>query len=390
MARTFSILLLIFASLFSSKLHADFGLTWDPPSTAQLRLDSAEAAFSIRFVSPRDQELRAVSLYCADAQKSPLFNVQVEDDRDGHPSGKPLASASWVPRQASWSTLALAGVTLKKGATYHLVVSHNDQRGGVHSVGRIGAGYYASFAALSPAAGGNESSVTLLLRRGKGWVSSALIPVFILQAGDGILAGQSYVEPFAAGVFGGETGSVPAQVLHFNCGSTVSSLRAKVRAVGHPKAPLRLHIYSHNYMTHQTHLLYQGDFTTVDLSTAWSWKTLLLPETAPKSFAPECYYFAFVAEGGRAEGAGCEDCYEVFGLRTRPGASGAMDLTFDAGAHRSRASVRGVDGVWEDDFDADLNVVTVGSYCEPREISNATPLLPSYSPPLDLMRGAFP
>ncbi len=385
-------LLLLATLLFSApQVRADFGLAWAAHSSAGLRMDSPEASFSIRFTSLRDQQLRLASLYCLSSSNAPSYLLSLQEDKRGLPSGRPLAVASWVPAGSSWGSLVFEGITLKKGSVYHAVVEFDSLRGGGHPVGTISPGNYAVFAALSPATqtlpldGGKDMALALLSRGKHGpWKDTGLTPVFMLRGADGLLQGQSYGETIAWPVY---AGLAQAQVLHFNCGSTVSAIRVRVRKLGKPSAPLRLQIHKHDYHAHKVFQLYEADLAQAsDLSSQWSWREFSLPEAAPRNVAPECYYFSLTTDSGLAESGQCADCYQVSGLKTWPGAPGSQDLTFDAGAHRSRAASRPGKSPWRDDFDADLNLMAVGTACEARERDLSMEPLPTPAPLRDFFR----
>ena len=89
------------------------------------------------------------------------------------------------------------------------------------------------------------------------------------------------------------------------------------------------------------------------------------PPSGYFSFAPECWYIVFQTDSGKAvkKFPGCQDCYLLSDVGNSGGLAEAADLTFDSGAHLSRAT-RSLDGGsplnWLDDFERDANVAVSG------------------------------
>jgi len=96
----------------------------------------------------------------------------------------------------------------------------------------------------------------------------------------------------------------------------------------------------------------------------------------------------FQTDSGRSakDGHSCDDCYLLSDMGNSGGLSNGDYLTFDGGAHLSRA-ISSNDGwkTWTDDFERDANVVILGKY----SVFDPTPV-PSIPTPLPWAKGLIP
>ena len=135
--------------------------------------------------------------------------------------------------------------------------------------------------------------------------------------------------------------------------------------IGNPASALDYHVYDHEYLKHITTEMYSGHaLSPRDASTDWSWVTFDVPPNFP--FKPQCFYISFQTSSGGADGDSCKDCYQISYVGNSGGLAEAMDLTYDGGAHTSRATTSHDGGRhWSDDFSRDLNFVVLGEPCPP-------------------------
>ena len=110
--------------------------------------------------------------------------------------------------------------------------------------------------------------------------------------------------------------------------------------------------------------------TPDQVSSGFQWVTIGFDDKGASNFSDECWFLAFQTDSGRASKnpPGCEDCYLLSNVGNSGGLGKAADLTFDGGAHLSRA-VYSTDGGdpfhWQDDFESDCNVGAIGPLCPP-------------------------
>src|SRR5579859_4104477 len=97
----------LFIFLTASSIHADFGNWFVANKRLPTPLNSSAKKFSYRFTCQDNTTLTAASIYCLDAIDPPAYQISLQEDETGHPSGNILAASSYVPRAASWSTLPL-------------------------------------------------------------------------------------------------------------------------------------------------------------------------------------------------------------------------------------------------------------------------------------------
>lgn len=379
--------LLLFLS-YPSILSADFGNRFIADQRLGTSLDSADKKISYRFTCQDDMTLTAVAVFCLEAAQSPAYLVSLQADKGGEPSGIALASSTYVPHAESWATIPLNSVPLLKGVVYHLVLEQDAFRGGEHTVGKIGPSNFASFLStdvlnhMHPNDQSPDPAANTLFFDHGAWRVLDREPVYAVYGTGSNFQGNPYDDPGGRPIYGGGDKSrqvLQGEVLHFHCGYPVKALVFRVRKQGHPTTPLNYSILSHNYRAHVTKTLATEVAMDSDAaSSTFAWVTVGVSSQLP-SFPAECYYFVFQTDSGRPSSnpPGCEDCYLLSDVGNSGGLAHAADMTFDGGAHLSRAT-SSLDGGnpahWLDDFERDANVFAVGPVCPPQVPKEFTPL----------------
>ena len=87
------IFFLLLISTVLTPVHAEFGVRFTANKRITLDLDGAGKKISYRFTCLRDMALVAASIFCAEAASSPSYLLSLQEDKDGFPSGLPLASS---------------------------------------------------------------------------------------------------------------------------------------------------------------------------------------------------------------------------------------------------------------------------------------------------------
>jgi len=372
--------------------QADFGNWFVANQRLSTTLDSADKKISYRFTCQEDMNLSAAAIYCSEAKNPPAYRVSLQDDEKGLPSGTPLSSSSYVPLAQSWSTIPLESRPLMQGKVYHLVLEHDAYRGGEHSVGLIGKFNYASFLStdflnhLHPNDGSSDPNSNVLFWDGRQWKETNQEPVYAVYGDGSRFQGNPYDLPGTRPICGsGDPSQKSTQILqgeslHFHCGFAATSLVLRVRKQGNPKAPLNYLILKHNFHVHQTIPIYQAVALTPSQAPAnFQWVTIGFGDKGKSNFSPECWFLVLQTDSGKASknSAGCEDCYLLSDVSNSGGLANASNLTFDGGAHLSRA-VLSTDGGdpyhWIDQFECDANVGAIGPACPPATSAEPQPL----------------
>ena len=381
----FSLKILAFltAYLLSQMAQADFGNKFVANKRLSTKLDNATKKLSYRFTCQEDMTLTAASVFCLEALASPAYQLSLQEDDKGSPSGNPLALSSFVPHGGSWSTLSLAAVSLYKGKIYHLVLEVDLLRGGGHPVALVGPLNRASFVStdvlnhLFPNDGSPDPySNTLSFEDGK-WKVLDREPVYALYGSGYHFQGNPYDDPGEKPIY---ANVLAGQTLHFHCGYPVKDLGFRVRKQGNPTTPLNYVILSHNYRIHKCKKLYSAVALRPDqASSDFKWVSVGGVPPDLGSFPAECYYFVLQSDAGHPSknAPGCEDCYVLSDLGNSGGLSHAADLSFDGGAHLSRATQCPTGDIvagWIDQFERDANVVAIGPVCPSPQGRDFSPL----------------
>ena len=365
--------------LWPLSLWADFGLTQVIQNSQTLSLKQNQDAFAILFEAPENLELRSLALRFEEVKGSPSLALNIYETHKGKAGDKAIAVSSLVPSGYAWAVFHFEAANLIQGKKYYLVLQADTHRGGHHAVDSLDKNKSASFAAQSEQ---NSKPYKILEKKGDNWIPLNLSPVFILHADKDRLYGSSYTQSGAVSIHGNGTPEQleddlwQAQALHFKCGSSADYLRLRVRKRGNPQQDLNLEVFKHDYAKHKVSSLHKTvAVKTSEASQEWSWQRVKLSPAAPFPLSPVCHYFAFHSAAGRAdEKEGCQDCWQISYSQTQTGVQGAADLTFDGGAHRSRAASSTQGKHWEDFFERDLNVVIEGVQCPENSNVNTLPL----------------
>lgn len=372
--------------LLVSKSSASSGFGWDGviDRIHPMAIDSSSASFSIRFIPKENLPLQSIALYCSEAALAPSVLMSVSEDDGGKPSKNVITRAALTPKGGAWAVFQFGETQLAKGRAYHAQVEFDALHGGSHPVGLADKGHFAAFASTEPGA----ADGSLLQRAGSAWKPVAAKAVYIVMGRNGRSQGNSYVFSGAAEIHGNGTPGDPSddvmqsQSLHFFCGTSAKSIRMRVRKVGSPSAPLELELLKHVFVEHRVVSLTRTTALLPEAaSTDWRWYTVALPGRTPVSLPPECHYFALRSTAGRVEGGHCVDCWQASWVEAPEGAQGAEELTFDAGAHRSRAAWRRGDGPWVDQFLREIHIVADSADCPSFDDVKLAPVpTPEYLP----------
>src|ERR1035441_10302286 len=174
------------------------------------------------------------------------------------------------------------------------------------------------------------------------------------------------------------------EALRPHCGISATGFAIRVKKVGHPSAPLNYRVYSNDFVRHLTKFSFSGkalDPDQVGYSYQWVTVGFALPKKI-HDFEPQCAYILFQTDSGKAgSGPGdCEDCYLLSGVTNSGNLSGASELSFDGGAHLSRAAYSKDGGAnILDEFEGDANLILLGPDCPKGEEGILVPI-PAPSP----------
>ena len=382
--------------------HANFGNYFILNSRISLPLDHAEKKISFRFTCRKDMNLTAASFYCEKIQRPPSYQLSLRGDEGGIPSQEPLGISRITPKAGSWNTASFSDLPLYAGKVYHLVIEYDANRGGSHPVGKIGPENFASVAFTSPLnpfhprdEKPDKNSNVLEYQEGR-WKVMNLQPLYALLASGLQSQGNPYDDFGERPIHGNGTPDDPSddviqgEALHPHGGINPKGFLIRVRKQGNPTSPLNFRVYSIDHLHHKTSLVYSGlALNPNQASENFQWVTIGLdPKSSLEAFPPECRCVVFQTNSGRS-GTGssaCEDCYLLSDMGNSGGLASADYLSFDGGAHLSRA-VTSNDGwkTWSDDFERDANVVILGNY----SMIEPTPV-PAIPTPLPWTNGMIP
>lgn len=368
-----------FFSLFfaASLSQADYGCHFLLGSRLDRALDGPDKKISFRFTCGGDMNLIAVSFYCGQAQAPPSYELSLQEDEKGSPSGKPLGACDVTPKGGCWITVPLNNLSLLAGKVYHLVLEQDKMRGGQHPVGVIGPGHFASVAygdvlnAFEPRYETPDPRLNVLVFQDGRWQTLNRQPLFALHGGGDKFQGVPYDGFGELPIHGNGTPGDPSddvlqgETLHPHAGFSATGFAIRVRRQGNPTAPLHYRVYTNDFMHHKTSLAFTGQaLLPRQAPVSFQWVTIgIKAEDHPQPFPPECRYVVFQTDSGRAlsQAPGCEDCYILSEVGNSGGLASAADLSFDGGAHLSREA-HSADGgaTWLDDFERDANVVILG------------------------------
>lgn len=371
-------------------VRADFGCHFLVNSRATFSLNDPTQKFSCRFTCKDDLSLIGASLYCGEAIDSPGYQVSLHGDEKGIPAESVLGVAGMVPKGQGWFTVLFDNVAMEKGKAYHLVVEWDAKRGGQHQVGIIDAKHYASFAYTdfpnhflpfdeTP----DPRTEVLVFEKGK-WTELKAQPLYALQGTDQRRQGNPYDAFGDMPIYGNgdkkENQVLQGVALHPHCEITAKGLAVRVKKIGNPTSPLNYRVYSHDFMKHLTNLSFSGKaLNPSDISDDYQWVTFgFQKQDNPRPFSDQCTYVTFQTDSGTADPkGGCDDCYLISWVGNSGGLEGAAEMSFDAGAHLSRAAASNDGGAaWIDLFERDANIVILGPSCPPNEnngIENPVP-----------------
>ncbi len=375
---------------------ADFGCHFIVNSRLSYTLDNSQKKISFRFTCQQDMDVVAASVFCEKALNAPSYLISIHEDEAGSPSEESMGETSIIPQSDTWATLPMMNVPLAAGKVYHLVVEWDANRGGIHPVGVIGPQNYASFAFtdkpnhMNPYAETSDPKLEVLTFEKGGWKKLGRQPLYAVSGGGQIHQGDPYDSHLDMPIHGNGTPDdepddiLQGEALHPHCGVPATGFAVRVKKAGNPASPLNYRVYTNDYMKHITKFSFSGKaLDPNDAGEEYQWVTVGFeaPKTT-QSFQPQCTYIAFQTDSGRA-GTGpdeCEDCYVLSGAKNSGNLSGASELTFDAGAHYSRAAYS-VDGgaTFLDEFEADANLILLGPPCQEQEEGLMIPI-PAPSP----------
>src|SRR5579883_1955012 len=200
-------------------VSADFGNRFVANRRLSTVLDSSNKKMSYCFTCQEDMDLSAASVFCVKAEKPPAYLVSLQEDDQGRPTGKPLASSHFIPRSETWVTAPLSRVPLLKGRVYHLVVEPDVLRGGGHPVGIIDSSHFASFLStdvlnrLHCGDGTPDPRANVLLFDKGQWKELGQEPVYALYGAGNSLQGNPYDDPGVRPIYGGGPVDKSQQVL---------------------------------------------------------------------------------------------------------------------------------------------------------------------------------
>jgi hypothetical protein len=390
--------------LASPWAQADFGNWFVANQRLSTPLDTSDKKLSFRFTCQDNMSLTAVAVYCAQASNPPAYQISLQSDERGSPSGEPLAFSSYIPRSQSWTTVPLESVPLLKDKVYHLVLEQDVKRGGDHAVGVIGPSNWASFLStdvlnhLHPNDGSPDPAANTMLFEDNHWRELDEEPVYAVYGAGEQFQGNPYDDPGIRPVYGsGDGGDKSHQVLqgealHFHCGFQATSFVLRVRRQGNPTAPLNYLILKNEFQIHETFPVHSGvALAPAQAGTSFQWVTVGFDDPRTSNFSPECWFLVFQTDSGRPSKSapGCEDCYLLSDVGNSGGLAEAANMTFDGGPHLSR-EVYSTDGgsayKWMDEFERDGNVGALGPPCHIVPFGDPQQLIPTPMP-LDGAKG---
>lgn len=362
--------------------HGDFGCHFVVNKRLAYTIDSPDKKISFRVTCNEDMGVVAASVYCEKAIDPPSYLLSIREDVNGKPSTVVLGEASILPQSGTWATLPIRNVPMVAGKIYHLVLEWDSNRGGIHPVGVIGPQNKASFGFtdtpnyLQPLDEAPDPKAEVLVSEdGTSWKSLGRQPLYVLHGGGDVRQGDPYDSPLVMPIHGGgasgneKAGLVQGEALHPHCGINAKGFAIRVRKQGTPTAPLNYRVYNNDYMRHVTTLAFTGKaFDPDQVGVEYRWVTVGLDPS--KSFQTECTYIVFQTDSGHGSpgSPGCQDCYILSGAANTGNLSGASELTFDGGAHLSRAAFSTDGGVHLlDEFEGDANVILLGPICPEAE-----------------------
>ncbi|HTC19971.1 MAG TPA: hypothetical protein VK859_03935, partial [bacterium] len=164
--------------------RADFGNWFVANQRLSTPLDSSDKKLSFRFTCQDNMNLTAAAVYCVEASNPPAYQISLQADENGSPSGEPLAFSSYIPRSQTWTTVPLESVPLLKDKVYYLVLEQDVKRGGDHAVGVIGPANWASFLStdvlnhLHPNDGSPDPAANTMLFENNQWKELNQEPVY--------------------------------------------------------------------------------------------------------------------------------------------------------------------------------------------------------------------
>lgn len=358
-------------------LWADFGVHSIQDSYLSVDLNDPSVQVSFRFTCGQDMDLVGASFFCGDVKGSPSLELSLHEDRNGRPNENDLGNNRIVPKTSSWNTVPLDHIPLIAGRTYHLVLRPDRMRGGHHPVSPVDTDHHASIVygnllnPIDPQGETTDKKLNVLVLTKDKWRTTDHQPLYALSGSGGRAQGNPYDLIGQRPVHGNGTPNDPSddllqsECLHPHYGMNATGIMVRVRKQGNPSAPLNYQVYVNQFQQHTTLLAFKGKaFDPGKVKKDFEWLSFpFAKEDHPQSFPPECRYIVFQTDSGRAStgSPGCEDCYVISDLGTSPGLPYGEDLTFDGGAHLSRAAFSADGGkTWIDEFARDANVVLVG------------------------------
>ncbi len=387
----------------SSFAYGDFGCHFVVNFRQATAIDGIQKKLSFRFTCQEDMNVIALSLYCEEAQIPPAYQISLREDEKGKPSSSFLESSSVTPKGSGWVTLPINEVPLLAGKVYHMVIEQDVNRGGDHPVGVIGTNNFAAFSYTDPLNNFYPNSETpdpnlnvLQFEKGQ-WKVLNQEPLFALHGTGQRIQGNPYDETKVRAIHGNGTPDDPSddviqgQALHPHYGFHPKGFVIRVKKQGNPTAPLNYRVYVIRHLAHTTSLAFSGEaLKPQQVSNSFQWVTIgTIGKDGPIDFPPECRYVVFQTNSGKAstDTPGCEDCYLLSDVGNSGNLPGAGDLSFDGGAHLSRA-VYSLDGwkTWIDEFERDSHVIILGPPPPPapsrpiEQLPTPLPLLRSFTP----------
>lgn len=380
----------------TSMALADTGCHFVVNSRLSTAINGPDQKVSFRFTCREDMSLTSLSVHCEKALEPPAYKLSIQEDKGGRPSGISLGHGSVSPKAAGWASVPLNGIPLFSGKVYHLVIEPNLLRGGQHPVGTVGERNFASFSytdmlnPFDPQDEKADKALNVLLYEKGGWKAQNRSPLYALYGSGQRLQGNPYDDFQLRPIHGNGTPGQPAddvlqgEVLHPHCGLNPKGFVVRVRKEGNPGAPLNYRVYSHEYLKHQANLAYSGQAAVAgQVTSSFRWVTIGIKGDVSQSFPPECRYVVFQTDAGYKDtsASGCKDCYVISDVANSGGLGEAADLTYDGGAHLSRATYSTDGGAhWVDEFERDANVVILGPDCPPGFSSPGTGVAPLPTP----------
>ncbi len=384
--------------LVASGAWADFGNWFVANKRLSNILDTSDTKLSFRFTCQDNMNLSAVAVYCVAASKPPAYQVSLQSDDNGSPSGELLAFSSYIPCPHSWTTIPLDPQPLLKGKVYHLVLEQDVKRGGDHAVGVIGPSNYASFLSTDvmnhshPNDGSPDPAANVMLFKDNHWKELNQEPVYVVYGEGKQSQGNPYDDPGLRPICGNEGSNdkthqiLQGQALHFHCGFQATSFVLRVKKQGNPRYPLNYLILKNEFQIHKTFPVHSGvALIPAKADTNFQWVTVGFDDSRTSNFSPECWFLVFQTDSGHPSknSPGCEDCYVLSDVGNSGGLPDAANLTFDGGPHLSR-EVYSIDGGsasnWLDEFERDANIGTLGPSCHINPFGDPLQLVPTPMP----------